>query len=228
MPTKLNNAAITAYPLQWPAGWKRTEPHRRVQAKFGKARRQTGYGDSKSWSPARDLTIAEGTDRVLAELRKMGLGRDDVVMSSNLQLRLDGLPRGAQGEPADPGVAVYWEDSAQERKVMAIDLYDRVADNLAAVAATLEAMRAIERHGGAAILERAFTGFIALPAPIAAGMKRDWWVVLEITSNASREDVLRAYRTFASQHHPDRGGDPAKMAELNAARDEALQAVSHG
>ena len=38
---------------------------------------------------------------------------------------------------------------------MAIDAYTRTADNLAAVAATLEAMRAIERHGGAQILERA-------------------------------------------------------------------------
>ncbi len=228
MSTKLNNAAITAYPLQWPAGWERTYHVCREQARFCKARRQTGYGDSKSWSPARNLTIAEGTDRVLAELKRMGLGRDDVVISTNLRLRLDGLPHSSQSEPADPGVAVYWQDSAQVRKVMAIDLYDRVADNLAAVAATLEAMRAIERHGGAAILERAFTGFIALPAPIAAGMKRDWWVVLEITSNASRDDVLRAYRTFASQHHPDRGGDPARMAELNAARDEALKELGNG
>lgn len=30
---------------------------------------------------------------------------------------------------------------------------------------------------------------------------------------------------LAAQHHPDRGGDPAKMAELNQARDEALQEV---
>jgi curved DNA-binding protein CbpA len=37
------------------------------------------------------------------------------------------------------------------------------------------------------------------------------------------EDVQAAYRKLASQYHPDRGGDPAKMAELNAARDEALK-----
>ncbi|KVD37855.1 hypothetical protein WJ41_22830 [Burkholderia ubonensis] len=62
------------------------------------------------------------------------------------------------------GVAVYWETRAGARRVMAIDQYTRVADNLAAVAATLDAMRAIERHGGARILERAFTGFAALAA----------------------------------------------------------------
>jgi DnaJ-like protein len=224
--TTSSKTAITAYPLQWPAGWKRTEPTWRVQAKFGKARRQEGYGENKRWIPSRDLTIAEGTDRVLAELKRMGLGRDDVVISTNLRLRLDGLPHSSQAEPADPGVAVYWQDSMQARKVMAIDLYDRVADNLAAVAATLEAMRAIERHGGAAILERAFTGFIALPAPIVAGMKREWWRVLDCSQHSSRETIEHSYRRLASRYHPDKeNGDAAKMAELNAARVEALEAV---
>lgn len=218
---------ISAYPLQWPAGWKRTDAAWRVQAKFNKARRQEGYGDNRRWVSARDLTIAEGTARALAELKRMGLGRDDVVISTNLRLRLDGLPHSSQAEPADPGVAVYWQDSMQARKVMAIDIYDRVADNLAAVAATLEAMRAIERHGGAAILERAFTGFTALPAPIVAGMKRPWREVLEYGSSViTREGINSHYRILASTCHPDKGGTDAQMAELNAARDEALGEVS--
>jgi hypothetical protein len=225
-----SNKTITAYPLQWPAGWERTDVAWRREAKFGKARRYDGYGENKRYVPGRVLTIAEGTDRVLAELKRMGLGRDDVVISTNLRLRMDGLPASSQSEPADPGVAVYWQDSMQARKVMAIDLYDRVADNLAAVAATLEAMRAIERHGGAAILERAFTGFIALPAPIAAGMKRPWREVLEYgNSPPDREAINRHYRILASTAHPDKeGGSDAQMAELNVARDEALGEVAHG
>jgi hypothetical protein len=226
-----NTMTITAYPLQWPAAWKRTNAAWRVQAKFGKARRQTGYGENQRWTAARDLTIAEGTERVLTELKRMGLGRDDVVISTNLRLRLDGLPHSSQSEPADPGVAVYWQDSMQARKVMAIDIYDRVADNLAAVAATLEAMRAIERHGGAAILERAFTGFTALPAPIIAGMKRHWRDVLrfELSDKPTSGTISDRYRKLASAHHPDReGGDDAKMSELNAARDEALKEVCRG
>lgn len=62
---------------------------------------------------------------------------------------IDGFPRSGQSEPSDGGVAVYWLTSTGETKCIAIDRYDRVADNLAAVAATLDAMRAIERHGGA-------------------------------------------------------------------------------
>jgi hypothetical protein len=221
-----HSAAITAYPLAWPAGWKRTPEIYRNEARFGRARKETGYGDTRKWAPARALTIAEATDRILVELKRMGLGREDVVISTDLRLRLDGLPHSSQAEPRDPGVAVYWQDAAGGRKVMAIDLYDRVADNLAAVAATLDAMRSIERHGGAAILERAFTGFTALPAPIVAGMKRPWWEVLDCSPNSGRDTIEHSYRRLARRYHPDMGqGDDAKMAELNAARDEARRDV---
>jgi hypothetical protein len=216
---------ISAYPLQWPVGWRRTDDYARTRARFGKAGRQERSGDQTRWISSRDLTIAEGTGRVLLELQRMGVQRDDLVLSTNLRLRLDGMPASGQAEPRDPGVAVYWTDGAADKpRVMAIDIYDRVADNLAAVAATLEAMRAIERHGGAAILERAFTGFTALPAPIVAGMKRPWRDVLGAMDARVTADWIQArYRMLASQYHPDRGGDPAKMAELNTARDEALK-----
>ena len=79
---------------------------------------------------------------------------------------------------------------------MAIDQYFRVADNLAAIAATLEAMRAIERHGGAEILDRAFTGFTALPAP------EQPFHVLGVSATATDEEIETAYRRLAMQHHP--------------------------
>jgi hypothetical protein len=212
---------ITAYPLAWPAGWKRTDHFDRTVGRFGKARRYEGYGDNKKWIPSRDLTIAEAVKRVNDELARMGLGRDDVVVSTNLKLRLDGLPRSDQREPDDPGAAVYWETRDGGRKVMAIDQYLKVADNLAAIAATLDAMRAIERHGGALILERAFTGFTALPAPSEA---RQWWEVLGVPRDAKREDVKAAYRRLASAAHPDTpGGSHERMAALNAAQEAALK-----
>lgn len=208
--------AITAVPLSWPVGWKRTDPARRREAKFSKARQNQGNGRYVS---ARPLTIAEATQRVVDELARMGLSRDDVVVSSNLKLRLDGFPRSDQREPEDPGAAVYWQEAGSPARVMAIDQYHRVADNLAAIAATLEAMRAIERHGGAAILERAFTGFDALPAPGAA---RSWWEVLGVPAGATPTQIRDAYRRLASQHHPDRGGSEARMAEINDAYRKAL------
>jgi hypothetical protein len=208
---------INAHPLAWPVGWKRTDAHRRRHAKFGKKVTSPG----SSWSHRGDLTVAEGVQRVLAELQRMGIRRDDCVISTNVPTRLDGLPRSDAKRPADPGAAVYWQDPYNKApRVMAIDQYSTVEDNLAAIAATLDAMRAIERHGGAVILERAFSGFTALPAP---AVKREWWEVLGVPRNSTREDVKAAYRRLASAAHPDKpGGSHERMAELNAAQEAAL------
>jgi hypothetical protein len=107
---------------------------------------------------------------------------------------------------------------------MATDRYWSVADNLCAIAATLEAMRAIERHGGAEILERAFRGFAALPA--TAG--RTWREVMEFTDRdqTTLANIEFAYRSLAKKRHPDvPTGSNEAMAELNAAREAALLEV---
>jgi len=198
---------VSAYPLQWPTGWKRTPA---LAKKPGKFHRQAKGGGPGSWRKHEALTISQATQRVLAELQRMGVHRDDAVISTNLLLRLDGLPRSAQARPSDPGVAVYWQDSGA-RRVMAIDQYETVEDNLAAIAATLDAMRAIERHGGAVILERAFTGFLALPAPAA----RAWWQVLGVAAHAGTVDVIDAYRRLRSEAH--RAGDTDRFDAVNRA-----------
>lgn len=210
-------SAIPAYPLQWPAGWKRTEHAWRSRAKFGKQRTvQSSHvqadGSRHSWKQKGEVSIADGVERVRFELQRMGVSDDALVISSNLQLRLDGFPKSGQREPDDPGIAVYWLDGS-ERRCMAIDRYDRVADNLAAVAATLDAMRAIERHGGAEILNRAFTGFTQLEHDSA----RQWWDVLGVPSDAHATNVEQAYRRRRSATHPDKGGDATEFAAVEAA-----------
>ena len=211
---------IAAHPLTWPGGWRRTPATARAHAHFGRRTRSSG----QSWSSKRDLTIAESIDRVLSELERFGFGRDDIVISTNLPVRLDGLPRSDARNPDDPGAAVYWQERAGARRVIAIDQYLRVADNLAAIAATLEAMRAIERHGSAQILERAFTGFAALPAPEARG----WRQVMGLNELETDIVVIRAaFRKLAAERHPDRlTGSHDDMAELNAALAAAEKELS--
>jgi hypothetical protein len=208
-----------AYPLQWPEGWPRTKSRR--HAKFGKNETQRSSSSDISWTSKKELSIADGTKRVIAELRALGVEAGHFIISSDLELRNDGLPRSGQRAPSDPGVAVYWSrwrDGRREpQKVMAIDLYDRVADNLAAIAATLSAMRAIERHGGAQILERAFTGFDALPPP------KTCWEILGLQPGASAAMIATAFRRLAMDNHPDHGGSTERMAEISAARDAALK-----
>lgn len=208
------------YPLSWPDGWKRTQVAYRKGGRF--FRGETQHTDTGSRTRQRDITIADATARVLGELEKFGVPDGDAIISTNLVTRLDGLPRSGQPEPADPGAAVYWQRPGDKStKVMAIDIYDRCVDNLAAIAATLNAMRAIERHGGAQILERAFTGFDALPNPA----RRAWRDVLgsDITSRAQLETV---YKRLRSESHPDKGGNAERFNDVQRAYDDALKELS--
>ena len=208
---------VEAYPLRWPVGWPRSQPAERKRAKF--ARVGVGYPRLK------ELSIADGTQRVLAELARMDVERGTIVISTNLRLRNDGLPASDQRQPEDVGVAVYWADpKTPAPRCMAIDIYDRIADNLGAIAASVEALRSIERHGGAQILARAFTGFTALPAP-GQGAVRGWREVLGLDPNraATIDDVEARYRLLRSANHPDRGGSASAFHAVQIAYEQACQ-----
>lgn len=196
-----------AYPLQWPAGWPRAK--RREPARFGTTGRSR-YGNRER------LTIAEARERLADELER--LGARYVTLSSNLELRLDGAPRSGQAEPLDPGVAVYFRLDEKDT-VLACDKWDRAADNIAAVAKHIEALRGIDRWG-VGTAAQAFAGYQALPAP------EQWWQVLGISERASRDEINAAYRAKAMRAHPDSGGSDAAMARLNAARDDGLRRLS--
>jgi len=213
----------TAYPLSWPAGWKRAS--HRTRANFSKKNRDA----SKPFACKEKLTVADSLRRLLDALRMMGIPDWCVIISTNVELRRDGLPYSGRKAPEDPGAAVYWRDPANDqRRCMAIDQYDRVEDNLAALAATLDAMRAIERHGGAAILDRAFTGFTALEFNPDGTRTRTWRDVFGVVDGPMTLNfVKRKYRELASERHPDKpGGSHEAMSELNAALAEAEKELS--
>src|SRR3954462_2643728 len=47
--------------------------------------------------------------------------------------------------------------------------------------------------------------------------KRDYYEVLGVGKSASADEIKKAFRRQAVQHHPDRGGDEANFKEINEA-----------
>jgi hypothetical protein len=183
---------ISASPLCWPALQPRVAPYQRTSSRF-------------------KVSLAESRTDLLRELAL--LGAKDIVISSNLELRRDGLPYADAREPSDPGIAVYFSRN-KKPFVIACDTYNKVAHNLRAVGVTVEALRTIQRHGASSMLEQAFTGFAALPA---AGFKKPWWEVLGVSERSTTTERRDAFNGLCLIHHPDRGGSHERMAEINEA-----------
>src|SRR5262249_23485264 len=47
--------------------------------------------------------------------------------------------------------------------------------------------------------------------------KRDYYEVLGVSKSASADEIKKAFRKAAIEHHPDRGGDETKFKEVNEA-----------
>lgn len=197
----MDHESVKRYPLEWPLGWKRTRPY---------ARRIGRFKHNGQW-----ITTIAATARLERELDKLGARHP--VLSTNVSLRLDGRPRSDE-RPADPGAAIYFSFRGKAT-VLACDTYTEVSDNIAALAAHLDALRAIERYGVGTI-EQALAGYKALPADTAA----DWRAVFGFPSDSrpTLDQVDAAYKAAAKQHHPDQGGTDMAMAHVNRARDYAL------
>lgn len=199
-----------AYPLQWPEGWPRTPAVERKRGNFG--------------TYANPITFDRARRKLMDELRM--LGADNVVLSTMLPIRQDGNPYSdaARRRQDDPGVAVYFT-LKRRQLVMAQDGYYDIASNVRSLGLAIEGMRQLERHGGGTMMERAFAGFAALPAP---GAEKPWREVFGVKSGAKlgRQEIEAIYRSKAFQRHPDRGGSDTLMAELNAAREAALREVA--
>lgn len=198
---------VDAYPLAWPPGWPRTDwPQRH---------------------PAMDNRFGRARDGVLREIDM--LGGKDVVISSNIELRQDGLPYSNRRQPDDRGVAVYFKLD-DEDQCIPCDKWDTTGQNLRAVEMTINALRGIERWGAKEMVNAAFRGFRALPPPSGEPIITEppWSQVLgldEAGGIITRDRVVSAYRYLAKKHHPDQGGDHGYFMRLKRAYEQGVEAT---
>lgn len=186
------------YPLQWPATQFRIDYDKRVISKFKPINRNQAF------------------ELLGNELRR--LGATNSVITSDLRITASGRPY-ANENPGDTAVAVYFDYNGS-RHCMAVDQYVRLWENIRAIEKSIDAIRSIERWGGAKIMESAISGFKALPAE-AITVARAWHEVLEVSPNASPEVIKAAYRQQLHKTHPDKGGNASAFAEVQAAYEES-------
>lgn len=188
--------SATAYPLTWPDHIPR----------FRSTRQTGGFKTS----------LSKALDNVESSLKLFG--RDSgkqvsgVVLSSNVTL--------GKARPQDPGVAVWftWDEL---QVCIPVDRYATPEANLQAIHHIIEARRTELRHGTLALVRASFMGFKALPSP----NKKTWREIFNIGPGVevTRTEVDNLYKSLAKKRHPDAGGSADAMAELNAARDQALK-----
>ena len=186
---------VSAYPLHWTPSWPCTS--RPQRSAFGKH------------------SYHKATQYLLKQLEL--LGAKQVVVSTNLQLRLDGLPYSTQPVPADCGVAVYFhlENTPQ---CFPCDKWDKTEHNLYAIAKTIEALRGIQRWGSREMVAASFRGFNALPETIEETQSESIQWFADCTTIS---DAKRLFRSLANQFHPDKpSGNPAAFIELKQHYDQ--------
>jgi hypothetical protein len=190
-----------AFPLTWPVGRPRTKSRQRSKFKVA------------SFERARL--------RLFRELELLGARK--IILSTNIPIRNDGMPYAKYSRIQDPGVAVYFQRNGRPTCI-ACDRYDRVEDNLHAIELTVDAFRGIERWGSSDMMDRAFTGFAALPAP---EQDAPWYEVLQLRPGATLEEAREGRDRLLKRYHPDGGSEPSHdlMVNINRAWQQAQGAL---
>lgn len=194
-----------SYPLSWPKTWKR-HVGKRTGSRFG------------------ERSLEKAARETYVQLKRFGCEDFNVVISTDVPLRRDGLPYSNTMQPKDPGVAVYFQIKGKQQ-VLACDKWTNVEENLWSVAMHINAIRSQARWGVGSV-EQAFAGYTALQAPGESGTAI-WYSVLGCAHDAPFEVAKEAYLKEAKRCHPDlNGGNSNAMVRLNAAWDMAR--VSYG
>lgn len=189
---------VEAYPLYWPVEYPRAQ-----KQKYSRFR----------------TTLGAARDFVKEQVRR--LGGTGLVISTNIPTKNNGdlYADWQRYKIDDHGVAVYFTRDGKQ-VCLCCDTYGNIYENLHAIGRTIEALRQIDRDGVSDFLNRAFTGFTAIPEK-AGGPS--CWDVLGIAPTKDKDIILNRYKELAKTTHPDGGGTHDGFCSLQDARDLAIQ-----
>lgn len=195
----MNN--IEAYPLCWPVAYSRTvDP---IKSKF-------------------KTTLGKARDYLTSEIGR--LKANDLILSTNIPTKQNGelYADWQRYRIDDHGVAVYFTYKGKQ-VCLCCDKYERIYENVHAIARTIEALRQIDRDGVSDFLDHTFTGFQALPEKSEIFTK-SVWEILGLSAQPTSVDIVHsAYKNMAKILHPDKGGSNEAFSELSQAYQQALQ-----
>lgn len=202
---------IDASPLDWPSGVPRTDRPQRSNFKEkrkGEFRRRTVHS-------------------AIGDLKKQVklLGGKNLIISTNLATKKNGMPYSNAAEPDDSGAAIYFTIDG-EPACYPNDKYDRVADNIYGIAKIIEAQRGIERWGTEENVRSAFQGFKMIPEKTSG---QSWWDYFKVDpQNADKSDISRAYRQKVKKVHPDKPtGSSEAFQVAQEMKRQAVQALKN-
>jgi hypothetical protein len=190
---------IEAYPLCWPNGYKRN--NKQIFSRF----------KTHTLKVCRDLL------KIQVRLLK----GENLIISTNMMTRNDGEVYSNAKEPDDSGVAVYFK-RYDAFICLVCDKYKKVWENIYAIANTIKAMRDIDRWGVSDMLDRMFTGFIA----ITEDAGKNWPEILKVSSEATIYEIQKAFKKRLKEVHPDVGGTTEEFLLVQNAYKSAISQFS--
>ena len=160
----------------------------------------------------------------LLETELANLDAKNVVWQLDYQdsdLRINGELKANAKHRGDPGVRILF-DSRHGPLVYATDQYWEWRDNVRAIALSLQALRAVDRHGVTRGAEQ-YKGFRAIgatPMGSEAPMTEEEAAAF-VREHSGRPDVsvtLDTYKAAARRLHPDQGGSTFGFQRLQEAK----------
>lgn len=123
-------------------------------------------------------------------------------------------------------------DRNGKRYTKTCNKWENSLDNLRAIGLSIEYLyRAIEVYGVETgeeefnnLFDQVFIGIEATPddSVLMLSQQNQWYEILGVSQEATKRDIINAYKALAKVHHPDTGGDSETFVRLRKAYEEGI------